>query len=77
MNILEHRAAVAVEAIETAKTPLQKHLARETGLAVRAELQKQLGDDKALAAFKKAKPQTMAGVWKGDPVEARGFVRGE
>jgi hypothetical protein len=68
MNILQHKAAAAAAAIENAKTPLQKHSARQEGLAVKAELEKQIGDDAALAVFKKTKPQSFFSVWKGGPV---------
>lgn len=69
--ILQHRAAAAGAAIDTAHTPLQKHIARQEGLTVKAELEKQIGDDAALNAFRKAKPQSMVGVWKGEPVHDR------
>src|SRR5712664_5009902 len=66
--MLQHRANAAMAKIETAQTPLQKHIARQEGFAVKAELEKQLGDDNALAAFKAAQPQSSVGVWKGDLV---------
>lgn len=70
--ILKHRAAAAVAAIETARTPLEKHTARQEGLSVKAELEKTIGDDAALAALRKAQPQSMIGVWKGaEPVHDR------
>jgi hypothetical protein len=71
MNILQHKAAAAAAAIENAKTPMQKHVARRDGLAVKAELEKQIGDDAALEVFKKTKPQSSFGVWKGGPVSDR------
>lgn len=71
MNNLLHRAAAATAAIDTARTPLQKHLAREEGLAIKRELEQQVAGDAAVAAFKKAKPQNSAGVWKGEPVHDR------
>jgi hypothetical protein len=64
---LQHQAAVAMAAIDDAKTPLQKHVARQDALNVRSDLEKQLGDDKAMAAFKAAQPQSSVGVWKGGP----------
>ena len=65
---LQHRAAAAAAAIDAARTPAQKHAARQDGLAVHADLQKQIGDDKALNAFKAAKPQSMIGAYAGDTV---------
>jgi hypothetical protein len=65
---LQHRAAAAAAAIDAAKTPLQKHEARQDGLAVVADLEKHIADDKAMAAFKAAQPQNSLGVWKGEPV---------
>jgi hypothetical protein len=62
-HMLMNRAAVACAAIESAKTPMQKRLAEQEGLSVKQALEKQLADDAALAAFSKAKPQSMAGVW--------------
>jgi hypothetical protein len=70
-RMLMNRAAQATAAIESAKTPMQKHLAREEGLTVVRDLEKQLGDDAALAAFKAAQPQSSVGVWKGAPVADR------
>jgi hypothetical protein len=67
-HILQHRAYAAKAEIESARTPLQKHRARQEGLAVKADLEKQIGDDKALAVFKAARPQSAFGVWKGAPV---------
>jgi hypothetical protein len=66
--MLQHRANAAMAKIETARTPLQKHNARQEGFAVKADLEKRLGDDKALAAFKSAQPQSSVGVWKGNLV---------
>lgn len=64
---LQHRAAAAMAAIDDAKTPFQKHAARQEGLSVKADLEKQIGDDRAMAAFKAAKPQNSSGVWSGAP----------
>jgi len=64
-HMLQHRAHEAVAKIETARTPLQKYLARQEGLSVKADLEKQISDDAALAAFKSAQPQSAFGVWKG------------
>ena len=64
---LQHRAHAAVAAIDEARTPAQKPAARQEGLSVHADLQKQIGDDNAMAAFKSAKPQSMAGVYKAEP----------
>jgi hypothetical protein len=66
--MLQHRANAAIAAIETARTPLEKHVARQEGLTVKADLEKQLGDDQALAAFKAAPAQSMIGVWKDTTV---------
>jgi hypothetical protein len=65
---LQHRANAAMAAIDDAKTPFQKYAARQEGLSVKADLEKQIGDDKAMAAFKSAKPLSMAGVYKDDTV---------
>lgn len=64
-HLLQHRAHEAVAKINEARTPLQRHLARHEGLSVKADLEKQIGDDAALAAFKSAQPQSAFGVWKG------------
>ena len=64
-HLLQHRAHEAVVKIETARTPLERHTARQEGLTVKADLEKQINCDAALAAFKSAQPQSMAGVWKG------------
>jgi len=64
-HLLQHRAHEAVVKIETARTPLERHTARQEGLSVKADLEKQISGDAALAAFKSAQPQSMAGVWKG------------
>jgi hypothetical protein len=71
MSHLLHRAAAATAAIETARTPLQKHVAEQEGLAVRRDLEQQIASDAAVAAFKRAKPQNSAGIWKGEPVHDR------
>jgi hypothetical protein len=65
---IQHRANAAMAAIDEAKTPAQKHAARQEGLTVKADLEKQIGDDKAMAAFKAAQPKSMAGVYKDDTV---------
>lgn len=65
---LQHRANAAIAAIDEARTPAQKHAATAEGHAVHADLKKQIGDDKAMAAFKAAKPQSMVGVYKDDTV---------
>jgi hypothetical protein len=70
-HILQHRANAAMAKIETARSPLEKHMARQEGLSVKADLEKRLGDDNALAAFKAAQPQNSFGVWKGAPVHDR------
>jgi hypothetical protein len=64
-HILTNRGAQAKAAIDNAKTPMQKRDARREGTAVMGELEKKLGDDAAVAAFKKAQPQNSFGVWKG------------
>jgi len=65
---IQHRANAAMAAIDEARTPLQKHEARQEGLAVHAELEKHVADDAALAAFRKAQPKSMAGVYNDDTV---------
>jgi hypothetical protein len=54
-------------AIDEARTPAQKHAARQEGIAVHAELQKQQNDGKAMAVFRKAQPQNSYGAWSGSP----------
>lgn len=71
MNILQHRAAEATAAIDAARTPLQKHMAASEALSVKRDLEQQIAGDAAVAAFKKAKPQSSAGMWKGEPVADR------
>lgn len=71
MNILQHRAAAATAAMEAARTPLQKHMAHQEGLGVKRDIEQSIAGDAALAAFKKAKPQSTLGMWKGEPVHDR------
>jgi hypothetical protein len=74
---LQHRANEAMAAIDAAKTPVQKRDARADGIAVHADLKKQIADENFKAAFKAAKPQSMIGVWKGEPVrDAPVFMTG-
>jgi hypothetical protein len=70
-HILRHRANAAMAKIETARTPLEKYSARQEGLSVKADLEKQIADDKAMTAFKSVQPQNSFGMWKGDPVSDR------
>ena len=70
-HLLQHRAHAAKVAIETARTPMEKHFARQEGLSVKADLEKQINDDAALAAFRSAQPQSAFGVWKGALVHDR------
>jgi hypothetical protein len=65
---LQHRANEAMAALDAAKTPMQKHDARQEGLAVKADLEKEIAAAAALAAFKAAQPQSSFGIWKGEPV---------
>jgi hypothetical protein len=67
-TVLKHRALAAGHAIDTARSPVQKHFAREQGLSAKADLEKHIADEKALAAFRKVKPRSMIGVWKDDTV---------
>jgi hypothetical protein len=60
---LQHRASAAMADIDAAKTPMQKHQARQEGFAVKAELEKHIADDKAMAAFKAAVPQNSSGMY--------------
>jgi len=64
---LQNRAAQAMAAIDAARTPMEKHAARQEGLAAHADLAKQVADDKAMAAFKNAKPENSGGMWNGAP----------
>jgi hypothetical protein len=68
LNILQHRANAAMAAIDDARTPAQKAAANQEGHAVRDDLEKQIADENFKTAFKNAKPQSMIGVWKGEPV---------
>jgi hypothetical protein len=70
-QILINRANAATAAIVNAKTSAQKYDARREGAAALGALEKQLGDQKALAAFSKEKPQSSFGVYKGEPVSDR------
>lgn len=65
---LQHRANAAMAAIDQARTPAQKHAARQEGLSVKADLEKQIGDSNAMAAFKAAKLQSMTGVYTDNTV---------
>jgi hypothetical protein len=67
MNVLQHRAYAAMEKINSARTPYEKHFAREEGLAVKADLEKFLADDQAMKAFKAARPKSAVGMYKGAP----------
>jgi hypothetical protein len=69
-HMLQNRAHAAKVSIETARTPMEKHNARADGLRVRDDLQKQIADDTALAIFKTAQPQSIAGAWSA-PVHDR------
>jgi hypothetical protein len=68
LNILQHRANFAMEKLASARTPAEKHEARQEAFAIKADLEKWLSDDKATAAFKAAKPRSMIGIYKGDLV---------
>jgi hypothetical protein len=61
---LQHRASAAMADIDAAKTPMQKHQARQEGLTVKADLEKHIADDKAMAAFKAAVPQNSLGMYQ-------------
>jgi hypothetical protein len=65
---IQHRANAAMAAIDEARTPAQKHAAATEARAVHADLEKHVADGNAMAAFKSAKPQSMAGVYKDDTV---------
>jgi hypothetical protein len=67
LNILQHRANDAMAKITSARTPQEKHDARQEGFAVKADLERWLGDDQALKAFKAARPQKSFGIYKGAP----------
>jgi hypothetical protein len=73
---LQHQANAAMAAIDAAKTPAQKHAARQEGFAVKADLEKQLANDKAMAAFKVARPQNSAGMFNGTVRDAPLFLVG-
>jgi hypothetical protein len=67
LNVLQHRANEAMAKITSARTPQEKHDARQEGFAVKADLEKWLGDDQALKAFKSARPKSVVGMYKGAP----------
>lgn len=74
---IQHRANAAMAAIDTARTPAQKHLAQQEGLAVKADLEKQIADENFKTAFTAAKPKSVVGMWKGEPVrDAPVFMTG-
>jgi hypothetical protein len=68
---LQHRAAQAMEKLANARSPVEKHEARQEGLAVHAALEKHIADEAFKAAFKAAQPQSMIGVWKDTTVRDR------
>jgi hypothetical protein len=63
LNILQHRANEALEKIASARTSAEKYEARREAFAVKADLEKFIGDDQALKAFKTARPKNSAGVY--------------
>ncbi len=67
MNILQHRANEAMAKISSARTPQERHEARQDGFAIKADLEKYLADENALKAFKAARPQSAVGMYKGAP----------
>src|SRR5690349_6255564 len=73
---LQHQAAVAMAKIDSARTPQERHEARQEGLSVHADLKKQIGDDAALAAFKAAQPQNSFGMYKDIVRDAPLFMVG-
>src|SRR5260370_4241660 len=66
-HMLQNRAAVAMAKIDSARTPHEKQIARQEGLAVKADLEREIGNEKALDAFKNARPQNSGGMWNGAP----------
>jgi hypothetical protein len=75
-HVLINRAAQATADIDAARTPLQKHTARETGMSVKADLEKHIADEQALDAFRKAQPRSMAGVYSGPVADHPTFLVG-
>jgi hypothetical protein len=65
MNMLQHRANAAIAKMASATTPDAVTDARREGFAIKAELEKHLREDQALALFKSARPQQSFGKWKG------------
>lgn len=61
MNVLQHRANEAMSKIASARTPHEKAVAEREGHIVKADMEKYLADDKAVAIFKATKPQSMFG----------------
>ena len=68
MNVLQHRANEAMAKIDSARTPHEKCEARQAAIAVHADLAKHVGDENALDAFRKAKPQSMIGAYQANTV---------
>jgi hypothetical protein len=66
-HVLLHQAASAIEKIKAARTPMEKHFAREDGLRVKADLEKHIADEAALKAFAAVQPRSTAGTYKGMP----------
>jgi hypothetical protein len=64
LNVLQHRANEAMAKITSARTPQERHDARQQAISVKADLEKHLADDKAMAAFKAAQPQNSIGMYK-------------
>jgi len=62
--ILQSRANAASAGIDAARTPAEKHAARQEGLALHTELEKYIADNNAMAAFKAAPPQNSTGMFK-------------
>ena len=46
---------------------MEKHLAREDGLRVKADLEKHIADEAALKAFASVQPRSTVGMYKGMP----------
>jgi hypothetical protein len=75
-HVLINRAAQATAQIENARTPLEKHTAREAGMGVKLDLEQHIAGEHALDAFRKAHPKSMAGVYSGPVADHPVFMVG-
>jgi hypothetical protein len=67
VNVLQHRAAQAMEKLANARSPVEKHEARQEALAIKLDLENFLAAENFKAAFKAAQPKSVVGMYKGQP----------